>query len=99
MCRSGQWHAPSRHDWPAAHTFPQRPQFALSTVVYVQSPPHVVNPGIDGHPGSHAPPAQYCPAGHVRPHAPQLRVSYADNTHRPLQSISPAPHPATHALA
>jgi hypothetical protein len=59
--------------WPAAHAWPQLPQFAVLMLRSTQPEPHSICPATEQ---PHAPALQTAPTGHVSPQPPQLSGSF-----------------------
>jgi hypothetical protein len=93
--------APRAQSVPAAHGFPQRPQFCLSDCVSMQTPLQHRRPAAHGAPqapqwlswlwvSTHAPAQHVCSCSHSRPQAPQCRGAVCVLTQTSLQSVCPA---------
>jgi hypothetical protein len=93
-------HLPLSQTSPAAHVFPQPPQFFGSVFVFAQNgfspaqrvkpPPQIV---------SHFPALHTLDAEHTFPHVPQLRLSVCVSTHDPKHAALPVGHVASHLPA
>ena len=92
-------HAPFAQYSPAAHAWPQLPQFAMLVVVSTQpAPPHSIWPAPEQ---PHDPAVQVAPDGQVVPQPPQLSGSVPITfTHDPAPHIVvPGMHIVPHTPA
>jgi len=74
--------------FPPVQAFPQLPQFALSELVSVQVPSHMVCPSGQ----VHDPFVQICPSPQTFPQLPQLPASVCVSAHPPSQQDPKEPH-------
>ncbi len=93
---------PATHGTPVAHDIPQRPQFAGSSDVSTQLPPHGISPIVQIN--RHIPRTHDVPPAHVIPHAPQFIGSLSTLAHAAPQRMVPAGHgdmqaPPTHTAS
>ncbi len=83
----GQVQVPLLHDWPAAQTVPQVPQFAVFDRVSTHAPLQLVSPAP--HTVVHWLAEHTWVAPHAIPQAPQFFGSLVKSTHAPLHDERP----------
>jgi hypothetical protein len=88
-------HEPWEQTSPAAHGFPQPPQFAGSFWISTQRPPHAVVP--PEHASAQVPPEQTSPGAHVVPQPPQFAGSVWVLTQLWPHFVEPPPHESAQA--